>query len=182
MKLMVITITTQPVNQTVKNGATASFKVAATGDELAYQWQLSDDAGKTWRNSSCKTANYAATVTDANNGRYVRCVITDKYGNKKNSNAAIMKLTTLKITTQPVNAKVEKGATASFKVVATGNTLTYQWQLSDDQGRTWRNSSCTSATYAATVTDTNNGRYVRCIVTDKFGNSVKSNAAIMKIK
>ena len=77
---------------------------------------------------------------------------------------------------------MKNGATASFKVVATGSGLTYQWQLSDDQGKTWRNSKATTANYSAAVTDSNNGRYVRCIVTDKFGNSVKSNAAIMKIK
>ncbi len=182
MKITTLAITTQPVNQTVKNGATASFKVVATGSGLTYQWQLSDDQGKTWRNSKATTANYSAAVTDSNNGRYVRCIVTDKFGNSIKSNAAIMKLTTLKITTQPVNAKVAKGATASFKVVATGSGLTYQWQLSDDQGKTWRNSKATTANYSAAVTDSNNGRYVRCIVTDKFGNSVKSNAAIMKIK
>ncbi len=182
MKFTNLAITSQPVNQTVKNGATASFKVMANGSGLTYQWQLSDDQGKTWRNSSTKTANYSAAVTDTNNGRYVRCVVTDKFGNSVKSNAAIMKLTTLKITAQPVNAKVAKGSTASFKVEATGSGLTYQWQLSDDQGKTWRNSSAKTANYAAAVTDANNGRYVRCIVTDKFGNSVKSNAAIMKIK
>ena len=176
-----LTITSQPASATVKNGATASFKVAATGDGLTYQWQLSDDQGKTWRNSKATTANYSATVTDSNNGRYVRCIVTDKYGNKVTSNAAFMKITTLKITTQPASATVKNGATASFKVAATGDGLTYQWQLSDDQGKTWRNSKATTASYSATVTDSNNGRYVRCIVTDKYGNKVTSNAAYMKI-
>ncbi len=181
MKIAALYITQQPVNQTLKNGATATFKVKAQGDGLTYQWQLSDDQGKTWRSSKATGTTYSATVTSDNNGRYVRCIVTDKKGNSVKSNAAIMKLTTLKITTQPSNCTVKNGATATFKVVATGSGLTYQWQLSDDQGKTWRNSKATDASYTATVTDSNNGRYVRCIVTDKFGNSVKSNAAIMKL-
>ena len=182
MKITTLKITAQPVSQTLKKGATVSFKVAATGAGLTYQWQLSDDAGKTWRNSSTKTANYSTTLSDKNNGRYVRCIVTDKYGNSVKSGAASMKITTLKITAQPVNQTVKKGATVSFKVAATGSGLTYQWQLSDDAGKTWRDSSTKAATYSTTLSDKNNGRYVRCIVTDKYGNSVKSGAASMKIK
>lgn len=182
MKIAKPQITAQPSDVLTQDGKTVSFKVKATGSDLTYQWQLSDDKGKTWRNSKVTTPNYYTTLTEANNGRQVRCVVSDGYGHSVTSQAATMKAEVLQITSRLTNAKVENGGTASFKVKATGSGLTYQWQLSDDQGKTWRNSSVTTANYYATVTDKNNGRYVRCIVTDKFGNSTKTNVAIMKLK
>ena len=180
MKLSSLCITGQPVSATVKNGAPASFHVTAVGDGLSYQWQLSDDQGKTWRNSSTKTAAYATTLSDKNNGRYLRCIVTDKYGNSVKSDATYMKISSLAITGQPVNAEAPKGGNVTFNVTAKGPGITYQWQLSDDQGKTWRNSSTKTATYSTTLSDKNDGRYVRCIVTDKYGNSVVSNPASMK--
>ena len=177
-------ITAQPVNAVGAIGDPVKFSVTAQGDELTYQWQLSDDQGKNWRNSSNKTANYSTTLSETNNGRYVRCVVTDKYGSSVNSDAASMKVGTafaITITQQPVNATGAIGDLVKFSVKATGDTLTYQWQLSDDQGKNWRNSSNKTAEYATTLSETNNGRYVRCVVSDKNGNSVNSDAASMKV-
>ncbi|MBQ5544685.1 MAG: hypothetical protein IIU00_03330, partial [Clostridia bacterium] len=165
-----------------KKGASVSFTVTAKGPGITYQWQLSDDAGKTWRNSKGTEATYQDTLSDKNNGRYVRCVVTDKYGNAVTSDAAYMKITSLAITGQPASVTAKKGASVSFTVTANGPGITYQWQYSDDQGKTWQQSSLSGATYKTTLTDSRNGRYVRCIVTDKYGNSVTSQSASMKIK
>ena len=83
-------ITTQPSNQTVAVGQTASFSVGATGTApLSYQWQ---------RNSSnisgATIASYttpAVTVTD--DGATFRCVVTNAYGSVT-SNAATLTVTT----------------------------------------------------------------------------------------
>ena len=176
-----IKITAQPTSVVAKNNAWITFNVKASGDGLTYQWQLSDDQGKTWRNSSIKTANYSTTLNNKNNGRYVRCIVTDKYGSKVTSNSASMKITSLKITTQPSTYKTQIGGAVWFKVAASGDGLTYQWQLSDNQGKTWRNSSVKTANYSTTLSSKNNGRYVRCIVTDKYGNKVTSDSASMRI-
>src|SRR6185369_5002678 len=48
-------ISTQPSNQTVCAGATATFSVTATGTALTYQWQLSSDGGTTFNNVSGAT-------------------------------------------------------------------------------------------------------------------------------
>ncbi|MBQ1554076.1 MAG: hypothetical protein IIZ68_01325, partial [Clostridia bacterium] len=181
MKITSLSITGQPVPVTAKTGDTAAFTVTAKGPGITYQWQLSDDAGKTWRNSKATQALYADTLSDKNNGRYVRCVVTDKYGNTVISDAAYMKITSLSITGQPVSVTAKKGDTASFAVTAKGPGVTYQWQFSDDQGKTWKNSSVTSATYGEILNTLNDGRYVRCVVTDKYGNTVISDAAYMKI-
>ena len=181
MRLANLSITEQPVSVTAKNGDLVTFRVKAVGSELSYQWQLSDDKGKTWRDSKIQTPTYAAILTTANSTRYVRCIITDGYGNSVKSNAAYMKVSSLKITGQPSSVSGKKGDLVTFKVTANGPGITYQWQLSDDKGLTWRNSKIQTATYTAVLSDGNNGRYVHCVVTDKYGNSVKSHAAMMSI-
>ena len=182
MKVSSLAITGQPSPVTALKGDTVTFNVTAKGPGITYQWQLSDDQGKTWRNSSTKAATYTTTLSNTNNGRYLRCIVTDKYGNSVKSNATYMKISSLAITGQPTNATGKLGDLVTFTVTAKGPGITYQWQLSDDAGKTWRNSKNTTASYSTTLSNANNGRCVRCIVTDKYGNKVNSNAASMKIK
>ena len=177
-----VTITAQPSDSKVRFGGTVSFAVKATGGKLSYQWQLSDDAGKTWRNSSVKTANYQTTLSEKNIGRYVRCVVTNPGGATATSQAAVMRLDGVGITLQPADSKASIGGKVSFRVKAVGEGLIYQWQLSDDAGKTWRNSSVKIATYETTLTDKNNGRSVRCIVTDKYGHQAISKTGVMRVK
>ncbi|MBQ4397330.1 MAG: hypothetical protein II828_07390 [Clostridia bacterium] len=181
MKITSLAITGQPQPVTAKNGDSVTFTVKAKGPGITYQWQLSDDQGKTWRNSKATTATYSTTLSTSNNGRYLRCIVTDKYGNSLKSDAAYMKITSLAITGQPANVTAKKGTAVSFKITANGPGITYRWQLSDDQGKSWRDSSAKSAQYSATLSDANNGRYLRCVVTDKYGNSLHSKAVYMKI-
>ena len=160
-----------------------TFKVEADGEGLTYQWQLSDDDGRNWRNSSNKTATYSTTLSTVNNGRSVRCVVTDASGKSVASDAAKMTVQaaadTLKITAQPTDSTGQIGDLVTFKVEADGESLTYQWQLSDDDGRNWRNSANKTAIYSTTLSTVNNGRSVRCVVTDASGKSVASDAAKM---
>ncbi|MBQ1411927.1 MAG: peptidoglycan-binding protein [Clostridia bacterium] len=180
MKLgKVLTIVEQPQDCIRKLGSEMVFTVKAEGEGLTYQWQLSDNNGKTWRNSSAKTATYAVNLTEGSINRMVRCVVKDSAGKTVTSKAATMKLLEAEITQQPVNCAVEIGAKATFRVGAAGNGLRYQWQLSDDNGKTWRLSSVTTSEYAVTLTDENDGRCVRCIVYDKNGGKLISQTATM---
>ena len=181
MKLAGPDITTQPKDYTGKLNSTASFSVAATGDGLTYQWQISDDNGATWTNSSVKKAVYTTKLTDAKNGRQVRCIVTDANGNKATSAAATMRLAGPVITSQPKNYVGKVNSTASFTVVAEGNGLSYQWQISDNDGDSWTNSSVKKAVYTSKLTTAKDGRMVRCVVTDADGNSVTSNDVTMRI-
>ena len=175
------TITTQPKDYTGAVNSTARFTVAASGDGLKYQWQYSDDNGKTWLASSIKSAAYSAKFTAEKNGRMVRCIVSDQYGSSVTSNAAKMALNGPIITTQPKDYVGAVNSTAKFTVAASGSGLTYQWQYSDDNGKTWLASSLKSATYSAKFTAEKNNRMVRCIVTDASGSSVTSNAAKMTL-
>lgn len=56
----VITIGTQPANDTVADGETAEFTVAATatrGAALSYLWQVSTDSGANWVDLTAVTTN-----------------------------------------------------------------------------------------------------------------------------
>ena len=83
-------ITKQPVSTAVKVGENFVFKVAATGTGLTYQWQYSTDAGKTWKNSSAKTAVYSATAMKSYDGYLYRCIVTDSNGKVEISNEATL--------------------------------------------------------------------------------------------
>jgi hypothetical protein len=83
---VVPTVTTQPSNQTVTAGQTATFTAAASGTPTpTVQWQVSSDGGSTWTNLT-NAAPYAgvttttltvAGVTTALNGAQYRAVFTN---------------------------------------------------------------------------------------------------------
>ena len=86
------------------------------------------------------------------------------------------------ITTHPENQTVTAGNTATFKITATGDELTYQWEQSTDNGSTWMDiSGATTDTYttAATTAEMNGYQY-RCVVTGKDG-EVTSDAATLTV-
>ncbi|WP_242946133.1 InlB B-repeat-containing protein [Anaerostipes sp. 992a] len=182
-------ITGQPVNYTGEVGKTATFTVTATGEELKYQWQYSNDKGATWKNSSQsgnKTATIKVPITEARNGQQYRCVVTDANGSSVTSEAAKLIVgTELTITSQPRDYTGEVGETAVFTVEASGESLRYQWQFSNDDGANWRNSSqsgCKTSTISVPITEARNGQKYRCVVTDGNGNSVTSEAGTLIVK
>jgi len=80
------TITTQPVNQTLTAGQTATFAVVATGSApLAYQWQQDGVAI-----AGATTSSYTTPVTTtANSGEQFRVVITNSVGSVTSSTATL---------------------------------------------------------------------------------------------
>lgn len=86
------------------------------------------------------------------------------------------------ITTQPANVTLCAGANATFSVVATGSSLSYQWQLSTDNGTTWANiTGENSATLTiANTTTALSGRRYRVIINNTC-NSVTSSAATLTV-
>ncbi|HXY26226.1 MAG TPA: hypothetical protein VEI73_16360 [Candidatus Acidoferrum sp.] len=80
------TITTQPANQTVTAGQTATFSVTASGTApLSYQWQMNaaDIAGAT-------SSSYTTPVTTtANSGELFRVVVSNSVGNITSNSATL---------------------------------------------------------------------------------------------
>src|SRR2546430_12423039 len=81
-----ISITTQPVNQTVTVGQTATFTVVATGTApLSYQWQKNGTAI-----SGATSASYTtAATTSSDNGAQFVVVVSNTAGSVT-SNAATL--------------------------------------------------------------------------------------------
>ncbi len=178
----VLKIKTHPYSVVCNDGDTARFAVEAVGSSLTYQWQFSDDCGETWTNSSAKSAVYNTGAQAARHGRMVRCIVTDSNGKSVTSNPAQILINgLLKIKKQPADVIAEAGTTAKFSVTAVGAGLTYQWQFSDDGGKTWINGTVKTATYGTGATAARHGRMVRCVVTDKDGQSVVSKPAVLYI-
>jgi len=184
-----VVIKTQPQDVSLQSGNKAVFQVEATGEDLTYQWKYSTDQGTTWKtptSTSAKTASYSTTVTMGQNGVWVRCTITDKYGSKKTTRSAKITVTSSApvIKTQPVDTMVNADEKAVFHVVAEGTGLTYQWKYSTDHGVTWKEATATSAktaTYSTIVTDKQDGVMVMCDITNKEGLKVSSKTATIHV-
>jgi len=185
MSRTALKITSQPVSVTVAKGATAKVTVKAVGDGLTYRWYYKDAGSSSYTyTSSFKGNTYSVEMTSARNGRRVLCKVYDKYGNMVQSDSALLKMKqTVKITSQPQSVTVAKGATAKVTVKATGDGLTYRWYYKDAGSSEYvYTSSFKGNTYSVTMTAARNGRRVLCRVYDKYGNSVKSNSALLKMK
>src|SRR5712671_2757228 len=144
------TISTQPGNQTVTSGQTATFTVVATGTApLSYQWQKNGASivGAT------ATSDTTPATTTADSGATFAVVVSNTAGMVTSAaatltvNAAAVAPT---ISTQPGNQTVTSGQTATFTVVATGTApLSYQWQKN---GASIAGATATSYTTPATTT------------------------------
>ena len=178
-------ITKQPSDQNVAVGETAVYTVAATGSGLTYQWQYSSNNGVSWNN--CKSAGYnTATfsfrMTAGLAGRQYRCVVSNAGGSVTSGAAKLMLRTSgPTITVQPKDQNVTAGSKATFTVEATGDGLTYQWQV--NKTGTWNN--CTSAgnktaTFSFTTKASYSGWQYRCVVTDANG-SVTTVSAVLTV-
>ena len=188
LKAVTLKINTQPVNRNLPAGKTATFTVKATGTTLKYQWQYRTSATGKWANASAtgnKTANLKVPVTAGRNGYQYRCQVTDSYGNVIYSNTVTLKAVTLKINTQPSSVTLAKGKTATFKVVAKGTGITYQWQYRTSAKGAWKKAAATgnkTATLKVPATATKNGFQYRCVITDKYGNVMYSKVVILNVK
>ena len=184
-------ITTQPASKTVDAETTVSFKVAAQGTGLTYQWYYRTSSTGTWQKSTSSTAKSstfsipAANVTKARSGYQYRCVVTNDMGSTT-SNAATLTVKAPTIKTHPADVTTEPETQVSFTVVASGGNLTYQWYYKSPSTGKW--AKCTSAsaatkTYtipASSVNSAHNGYKYLCIVTNG-GGSTTSNAATLTV-
>ena len=94
------------------------------------------------------------------------------------------------ITSHPSNQTVIEGANTSFSITASGNSLSYQWQMSQDQGISWETlsngnhySSVTSRTlYVNNVIASMDGYRYRCLVNGSCDPAATSNYATLYVE
>ena len=177
-----LAITKQPTSVKVAEGAKATVKVTATGEGLKYAWWIAPATSSTFSKSSVTGASYSVTMDATRSGRKLYCVVSDSYGNSVKSNTVTLSMIpTLAITKQPTSVKVAAGEKATVKVTATGEGLKYAWWIAPATSSTFSKSSVTGASYSVTMDATRSGRKLYCVVSDAYGNSVKSNTVTINM-
>ena len=168
-------ITTQPADQSIHAGQTATFTVVATGSApLSYQWRRNGTTIPGATSASYTTPSQGTS----DNGATFSVVISNGTGNVT-SRAARLTVTAAAsapaITTQPADQSIHAGQTATFTVVATGSApLSYQWR---------RNGTAipgaTSASYTTPSQGTSdNGATFSVVISNSTGNVTSRNALL----
>ncbi|MBR3108105.1 MAG: leucine-rich repeat protein [Clostridia bacterium] len=179
------TITTQPANQTVNEGAKATFKVVATNAD-SYQWHYQKPNDSTWTavSNNGTSATYTLTTAARHNGYKYKVKVSNSAGYVWSNTVTLTVKSGSKpvITGQPSNVFVVAGMTATFKVTATG-AMSYQWYYQKPGETTWNavTNNGASATYTFTAAVRYNGYKYKCLVTNAVG-SVESNVVTLTVK
>jgi hypothetical protein len=110
-----LSITTQPANQTVCAGATATFSVVAAGNLLNYQWYVSTDGGATftalansattYNGVNASTLTVSNTTTTMNSYRY-RVVVSNSCGSATSNSATLTVNALPVITATPLTNRI----------------------------------------------------------------------------
>jgi hypothetical protein len=182
---------------------TARFLVGMYGEPApAYQWQYSTDGGGTWGNLSDNTtvsgsgtnALWVSNVTVAMNGELFRAIGTNTVGALA-STAATLTVNLPQpplIMTQPADIIVVPDTSGSLSpdvnfgvTVSSLATLSYQWQVSSDGGKTWtattgsNGDTGTSSVLPVNFDPSMNGDEFRCILSNAGGTLTSRAAALM---
>ena len=163
-----LTITTQPVSQTVAVGKKVSFSVTASGGVTPYSY--------TWYVNGEKAGTSRTLTLTATNNAICHCVVTDNTGAATTSAGATLTVTgasVLKITTQPKNQEIAYGKKANLSVTASGGVTpyTYAWYSDGEKVGTTQN---ITPTITATKT-------YYCVVMDKAGSTAYSQTATVTL-
>jgi probable HAF family extracellular repeat protein len=175
----------QPTAQNVYAGEQATYFANATGSPFpTVRWQVSTDGGQTFANipgETGTTLSFAATL--GQNGARYRAVFLNDAG------LAITRVVRLTVrasqapavTTDPSEATVAPGRTASFHAAASGTPApTVRWQRSVDGGATFADIEGASArTYAFTVAGTEqDGELYRAVFSNVAGSATTQPARL----
>ena len=182
-------IVKQPVSVRALLDTAVSFAIEAEGEDLTYQWQFQKPGKTTWANSglaSAKKSTLRFRTAEKDIDKKFRCIVTDSDGFSVISEEATLTIVdTPAISKQPEDVEVALGTVVYFKITATGNGLTYQWQYQAPGKTTWINSSLAgnkTAKLRVAATGGRNGGKYRCVVTDEEGVVATSYVAILTVK
>lgn len=187
-----LTITEQPVSAEFYQNTEAIFAVCAEGTDLTYQWQWRTKDTAPWNDSSAATKGYNTpelhpVAIGARNGYQYRCMITDAVGTTVYSEPATMTVRTeVILTAQPESVEIEENTTASFRVAAKGEGLSYRWQWRVSDDAAWSNCSSATAGYNTAelkpvATMARNGYQYRCMISDRYGDIAYSDSADLRV-
>lgn len=124
-------VVTDPINDTVCFGDTASFSVTATGTNLTYQWMNGNtplvNGGNISGADSATLYIYPTSFSDTSS--FYNVIVNGSLMPSDTSiNVSLTVNTAPVITMQPSTQTVCEGDSTGFVVVANGTALTYQWR------------------------------------------------------
>ncbi|MFO1451013.1 MAG: immunoglobulin domain-containing protein [Opitutaceae bacterium] len=201
-----IGLASQPANQTVVAGTTASFTVVVTGGPgtLTYQWFRQAKSTSTWNRiadsgayAGANSATLSVVSSTTMNGDRLLCMVTGSTGAVTSSSATLVVNETVpNLVRQPASTVVAAGNVATFSVAAGGVPLTfgysyYQWErqaggsglwipLTDSAGVVVGSQTASLSVYGTTVGMT--GDQYRCVVSNTSGSSISGAATIAVIQ
>lgn len=143
-----VSVTTQPSDETVCDGDPGTFTVVAANTDT-YQWQLSTDNGSTYSNlldggvytgvtTSTISINTTNTGFDGNLYRVMVSTSANTCPPIISNPATLNVIGQVSIGTQPVDVNIFAGDTGTFTVTAV-YADSYQWQESTDNGVSFSN-------------------------------------------
>jgi len=189
---VVPSVTTEPTEQTVLAGATATFTAAASGTPTpTVQWEVNSGSGFT---GLTNTGVYSGSTTDTltitaatqtMSGYQYEAIFTNTGGSATTSAATLTVQTAPSVTTNPTNQTVATGGTTTFTAAASGNpTPTVQWEVSTGSGFTeltdtgvYSGSGSDTLTITA-ATQTMNGYQYEAVFTNAAGKATTTAATL----
>lgn len=190
--------TANPTAGTYSENQSVALTSSTEGATIYYTTDGSDPTitgGVTGGTTAEYTAPIAVTGTEGqsitttvkaiavNNGMQDSSVETFIYTIKQDSQTPdVPGVTAPSITTQPDNATVKAGGTATFTIAASGTDLTYLWQIDRNDGNRWVNiDGATAAIYTTSTVDIScNGFKYQCVVSNSAGTDT-SNTAVLTV-
>lgn len=190
--------TTATVGATTDEANGTQYAYVSTSATPPSGADLKAGTGAVWAGSitiSSTGANtHSATGLTASTDYYAHLIHTDAAANDSNIVTSAQFTTSAPaenpvITSQPSNATVKRGQTATFTTAATGSgTVTYQWQRNPGGVGSWADiSGATSASYTTPATTVSGGSAndqddYRCNVSDDDAGPVASDVVTLTVQ
>lgn len=176
-------ITQQPVNVSVNEGATATFKVVAT-NVVSYQWYYRTSSSAAWHEVTVRgtSSTYSLATQARHDGYQYRCQLTNDFGFVYSDVATLTLNPKPAIIVQPKNVKVKPGEVATFSLTAVGAD-SYQWYYRTSSKDVWSSAGSNAIfdTYSVNTESFYNGYQFRCLLKNSAG-SVFSNTVTLTVE
>ncbi len=177
------TITEQPANAVVSVGESATFRVTAIGDgTLNYQWYRVGIDGRDDQLVGTFSTYETGAVTTENSGQQYYVIVMDDNGSAVSLLVSLIVTEGLSITSQPEDATVISGNSATFTIEAAGDQPhTYQWYVDRNTGSWAEHGSGESSYSTHSVTAEQEGWRFYVRVTGASGAYVDSSIATLHV-